>query len=176
MFFPKSLCPMETGHLERHYCLGGSLRAATLLKVVLGWEARCRETGFQWVDHVTKFQEVTWVVGRKAVCPQCQASAASHRKLPPVWYHYHNPTIKCWTAHSRSKTTKMDSVQKKKKSWPACIKKTVPSVNGSTSCGDTNLWNESSSLGNWMRQSTERSGKKEHLIIPSENMQGAKKN
>lgn len=38
---------METGHLERHYYLGGSLRAATLLKVVLGWEAHCGETGFQ---------------------------------------------------------------------------------------------------------------------------------
>lgn len=31
--------------------------ADTFLKMVLEWEAYCREIGFQQMDHITKFQE-----------------------------------------------------------------------------------------------------------------------
>lgn len=43
--------------------------ADTFLKMVLEWEAYCREIGFQQMDHITKFQEVNVTCRRERKLP-----------------------------------------------------------------------------------------------------------
>lgn len=88
------------------------LGADAFLKMVLAWEAHCRDTGFQQVDHIMKFQEVNMSCRKERKLPLmlgiCSVPQDNATCLAPLSQSY-NKTLTILEQKQKCK----DSVQRK---------------------------------------------------------------
>lgn len=98
------------------------LGADTFLKMVLVWEAHGRDTGFQQVDHITKFQEVNMSCRKERNLPLvlgiCSVPQETTACLAPLPQSY-NKTLTI----SEQKQKCRDGIQRKSFLCPFCNRK-----------------------------------------------------